>query len=224
MTTNREFADRIKTSLRLVGKDRFISRRFILNIAREKAKLLITQKLLDKTLYREEGIYTEIPCIKMKCIDVFECDIVEFRSCNKLMRSEKKLPEVLYTRYGSSVRAVFNIDNSEIIKETTPTKYIRDKARLGYTNEPKFYIKGGYLYITDSEVERVNLYLLTLDTFKARQCGCDGVDKCDTPLNYPFIVPDKLEAIVAQETLNEILNGYARIIPDERPDKNQKSV
>lgn len=206
------------------SKDRFVSRRFILAIAKEKMNFLLAQKLRDNTLYREENLYTEIDCVELEKIDKFKCDIVEFRSCNSVMRSVKKLPELIFSRYGDSIRMVTNIDSSIQIDRTTPTDYIKNKQRQGYRPKPAYYTKNGYLYIVDSEIERLTVRLLTLDTQAAALMNCKKCDECKSILDYEFIGSDKLELIVAQQTLQELLGSYMQIPKDESPDMNEKSI
>lgn len=226
METNIQFADRVLTTLRLTSKDRFISRRFILKVGREKTKFLLSQKLRDRSLYREENIYTDIPCVEMEKIDVISCPIVEFRTCKKLMRSKKRLPDLIYSRYGDSIRMVSNIDYSIIINRTNPVDYIRNKKRAGYREKPLYYVRDGYLYITDSNIETVSVQVLTLDkkTASEVECGCGDHSECDTPLDYEFIGSDKLREVAYQETLKELVGTYMQIMPDENPNLNQKSI
>lgn len=224
MNTHRDFADRIINSLKMNSKDRFVSRRFILAIAKEKMNFLLAQKLRDNTLYREENLYTEIDCVEMEKIDKFKCDIVEFKSCNSVMKSVKRLPELIFSRYGDSIRIVTNIDNSLQIDRTTPTDYIRSKQRQGYRPKPMYYTKDGYLYVVDSEIERLNVRLLTLDTQGAAEANCKKCDECKSVLDYEFIGSDKLEMIVVQQTLQELMGSYMQIAKDENPDMNSKSI
>lgn len=219
-----EFVDSILNNLRLNSKDRFVSRRHVLSIAKEKMRLLISQKLMERSLYRDSGIVKDISCFEMQEIDVVKCDIVEFRTCNKVMKSRKKLPEVIYSRYGDSIRMVTNLDTSLQITRTSPTDYLRDKVRDGYKPTPKYYVRDGYLYIVDSEVEVVNVQIITLDTKGIETASCEGVDPCKPVIEYEFVGTDKLTEIVRGETLKELMGTYMQIHPDERPDNNQKSI
>lgn len=224
METNLQFADRVINTLRLNYKDRFVSRRFILKLGKEKTKFLLSQKLRDRTLYREENLFTDISCVEMKEIDVFKCPIVEFRTCRKIMRSKKKLPELIFSRYGDSIRLVSNIDYSIQIGRTNPVDYIRNKNRKGYREKPFYYTRDGYLYIVDSNIEVVNVQLLTLDKKGADEMSCGYKDECNSALDYEFVGSDKLREVVYQEVLKELAGTFLQILPDENPDLNQKSI
>lgn len=211
-------------TLRLNSKDRFVSRRHILSIAKEKMKFLIAQKLLDRTLYREENLITNIECYELEEVRAVECPIVEFRLCGKIMKGKKRLPELIYSRYGDSIRLMSNVDTSERIDRTNPTDYIRDRKREGYREVPRYYIKDGYPYIVDGTPEVLNLQLITLDTKAAAYASCEGCDECTSAMDYRFVGTDKLTEVVRQETLKELMGTYLQIQPDERPDGNEKTI
>jgi hypothetical protein len=224
MQTNRDFADRALSTLKMDSKDRFVSRRLILKIARDKMVFLLTQKLRDMSLYREENVYTDIPCIEMKEINKVSCPIVEFKTCSKLMRSKKKLPELMFSRFGDSIRMVSNIDNSIKIDRTNPLDYIRNKKRKGYREKPYYYTRDGYLYIVDSSVEVVNVQLITIDKKGAALASCEKCDECISVLDYEFIGSDKLKEVVYQETIKELMGVYLQIPADGNPDLNEQTT
>lgn len=225
MSTKKEIADRILTTLRQTNKDRFLSKRFVLNIAQEKMKFLLSQKLRDRSLYRESNIYTNINCVEFEEIDTVECDIIEFRMCKSIMKSKGKLPDIIYSRYGDSIRMVTNLDHTIKIGKTTPTDVIRNKHRKGYVEEPYYYIRDGYLYLINTHLKRGFVELLTLDTKAAEEleCGCNK-EECKPALEYEFVGSDKLMEAVIQQTLQELSNSYLQIRPDENPNNNENVI
>lgn len=223
--TNNQIVSRITNGLKTLNKDDRISRRYILNVAQNIATLLISQKLRDKSLFREDNLYITIDCFEMEKKDRFNCDIIEFRSCEKLMRSKEKLPCLIYSRYGSSIKEVTSIDYSTLFKPSTVSQFRRDKQREFQADSRKFYIRDGYLYLPDSEVEAVSLYLLTVDEYKARQVsGCSSEDPCKSAWDFEFICPDKLLNPVIQETIKEV-SFQKQIVEDTNPnlDENLKT-
>lgn len=217
--------DRVQTQLRQLSKDRWMSSRFILHILEEKMKFLLSQKMLDRTLYRESNLYTQINCFEFEKVDRIKCDIIEFRTCQKIMKSTEKLPELLYSRFGDSIRIVTNLDQTERLDKTTPTDYVRSRNRKFNYNPPMFYERGGYLYLLNTEMEAAFIELLTLDTETAENldCGCEK-QPCKSALEYPFIGSDKLKEIVVQQTIQELAQTYLQIQQDEKPDNNENTI
>lgn len=185
----------------------------------------LSQKLRDRTLYRESNLFSSIDCYELEPIDTVSCDIIEFKTCDKIMKGKEKLPELIFSRYGSSVRYVSTLDQSDRIYPITPTDFIRNKNRR-FNHKPKgFYIRDGYPYFVNTEIEAVFLEILTLDTKKAKELNSHSdFNACDSSLSYDFIGSDKLQEIVIQETIKEIMQTYMQIQPDENPDNNENSI
>ena len=199
--TNSEIVSRIANTLNTLTKDARRSKRYLLNVARSKASFLIAQKLGEKSLIKEDNIYTTINCFEMEKIDVVKCDIIEFRRCKSIMKSKHKLPRLIDSKYGASLKEVTALDDETEFKFTTPAQYRRDKNR-GESDYKYYYIKDGYLYLLDVTVPRVNLYVLTLDEESVE--SCDKCNDCKSLWDYELNIPDKLLEAVTQETLKTI--------------------
>lgn len=221
MVTNRQITSEIINDLRLLDIDRHISRRFVLHKLKKTASTLISQKLLDRTLVYEYNIYSDIKCLPLVKVDVVKCDIVEFRTCNKVMKSKYSLPDVIYSRLGSSVKEVTNIDSSLEFKEITLDQYRRDQKRKFKGSTYVFYINtDGHLYIpikdSDIEIERVDLKLITVSPEKIPLIAGCNEDKCVDGWDFPFIVPDKLYKAVYKDTLAELSSIYRQLPNNEK--------
>jgi len=220
---NRELVSRIETGLNALNKDSYIPRRYILQVATSKAVILMSQKFNDRSLFRESNLYTTLDCFELEKIDKFTCDIVEFRSCSTVMKSKKQLPKLVYSRFGSSLKEVSNIDFSTYFKPTTLFKYRKDKSRQEFKNDYFFYIKDGFLYLPDTEVSRVSLSLYYPNQYEIfKTSGCK--ETCLNPWESEFICSTKIEDVVIQETVKE-LSFKLQIPIDENPnmDSNLKS-
>lgn len=216
---NLEIISRISSTLKTNSKDGRLSRRLILSIAESKAKFLISQKLNDKSLHREQNLYQTVSCIELIDDDIIKCPIVEFRSCRNLKRSKNKLPELIHSRYGHSLKEVTSLDDGITFTNTTPTQYRLNKSRSLQMKGNYFYIKDNYLYLPDSEVLSVTLNVLTQDLYELNTIsGCqDG--ECKSAWEYEFICPDKLIEVVIQETVKE-LSVTKQIQEDGNPNMN----
>lgn len=201
MATYGDIVSRISNSLNSVSKDNRIPKRYILKVVKDIATFLIAQKLGDRSLYKESNPYTTISCFELKPIDVIKCDIIEFRRCKSIMKSKHKLPRLIDSKYGASLKEVTALDDETEFKFTTPSQYRRDKNR-GESDYKYYYIKDGYLYLLDTSVSRVNLYPLTLDVENIK--SCDECDECKSLWDYELNIPDKLLEAVTQETLKTI--------------------
>jgi len=214
---NLEITSRVINTLKALSKDMRLSRRYVLKTLQNKASFLISQKLNDKSLYRESNLFTTLDCFELKKQDVYKCSILEFRSCKKLMKSKKKLPDLIFSKYGSSILEITSIDGEHIFKPITTSQYrINKKRKTDELKQDFYYIKDGYLYLPDSDVEIVSIVLLTLDLYEKEQCSECSDDKCKSVWEHEFIIPDKLSEVVISETLKE-LSLNRQIQEDQNP-------
>lgn len=214
---------RILNGLKALSKDDRTSKRYALSVARQKAEFYIAAKLNDRSLYREDNLYKSLDCFELKRIDTIKCDVIEFRTCNNIMKSVKKLPPLVYSKYGNTLKEVTNLDGSIDFRATTPSEFRRDKNRQGKDPFIRFYVKDGYLYLLDTIVKSVNLYLLTLETEKIAELSECSTDDCLSLWEHDFICPSKLIENVVTEAIKEIA-GSKQMPADTNPnmDSNQK--
>ena len=144
MATYGDIVSRISNSLNSVSKDNRIPKRYILKVVKDISTFLIAQKLGDRSLYKESNPYITISCFELEPIEVVKCDIIEFRRCKSIMKSKHKLPRLIDSKYGASLKEVTALDDETEFKFTTPAQYRRDKNR-GESDYKYYYIKDGYL-------------------------------------------------------------------------------
>lgn len=219
--TNAEIVSRVRNGLNSISKDDRISRRYILHVAKQKATFLISQKLNDRSLFREDNLYKTVDCFEMESVDVIKCEILEFRRCKSIMKSKCKLPKLIYSRYGGSLKEVITADGEKEFKPITPSQYRRDKNRVEGSDYIYYYVKDGYLYLLDTEIELVSLYLISmeLDSLEEGCCCNDNLEECKSLWDYEFNVPDKLEEAVVGEAIKEV--AMSKQMPrDENPNSN----
>jgi hypothetical protein len=217
--TNSEFTSRVLNGLNSLSKDDRISRRYILHVGKQKSTFYISQKLNDRSLFREDNLYTTLDCFELERIESVKCDIIEFRKCNSIMKSKKKLPKLIYSRYGNTLKEVTTVDDVKEFKPTTPSQYRRDKARVSGTDYINYYVKDGYLYLLDTEIQIVNLYLLTVDLDQIDDASACSEPGCKSLWEYDFVVPDKLEELIIAETVKEV-SMKKQVALDENPNLN----
>ena len=201
---NREFVSRVLNGLKSLSKDSMISRRFILKVGQEKSKFLISQKASENSIYRESNLISTLDCFELSKVDIIKCPIIEFRTCKQLMRSKKKLPELIYSKYGASIKEVTSLDGEYLLKYITPYQYRLNKQRKTDSKESYFYIKDRYLYLPDSEIQMVQVALITLDLYDLNELSECSDGNCKSAWDYEFICSDKLMEAVISETIKEV--------------------
>lgn len=223
-----EIVSRIQNHLNTLNKDMFIPRRFILSVVKSKGEFLMAQRFNEKSIFRETNLYEWLNCIKMTEVDTVKCGKIEFQTCDTAMKSKKKLPKLLWSRYGSSLIMVTNIDNSKQYEVITQTSYLNYKKMKGFDKfKGKYAIlyPDGHLWIPDSTVKIINALVYTLDETASDICECDDTsDNCQSYWDKEFNIPDKIREVAIQEALKDI-TVRLQIPKDENPqgDSNLKS-
>lgn len=222
-----EITSRIQNTLNALDKDTYIPRRFILSVFKSKVEFLMAQKFHDKSLFRETNLYKWINCISMEEIDSVSCGKIELQTCDIIMRSEKKLPKLMWTRYGSTLIMVTNIDGSKEYKVISHSYYQTIKKTKNFD---KF--KGSFailypdnkLVIPDTHVKKVNVLIFSLDETCNDLSDCEEGSGCGSYWEKEIEISDKIGEIAIQETLKEV-SMRLQIPKDENPnnDSNIKS-
>lgn len=228
MVTNGEFVSRIVNGLKALNKDSHISARYIINIGRVKARFLMSQKLDELSLFKEDGIITNVNCFRLKRIKSKDCGIVEFNLCDNIMKSCEKVPEGLFGKIGPSILSVLSVDGSVDYRYITPRRYsyIKKRKYRKSSGNGYYYIKDGYLYLPDSKNELVDLEIIALDKDEADSVSeCTQCDTCKSKLDSEFVCPDRFLELVVKDTIQEVGTFYRTSVEDENPnlDVNQKS-
>lgn len=227
MATYGEIVSRINNNFNSLTKDVRVPKRYILSVVKETGSFILSQRMRDKSLYRETNLFKWIKCLELKKQDIVRCPIIEFKKCNSIMKSKKKLPKIIGSKYGYAVLVVTTIDGETKFSPVTLPSYINLKNRK---NSDKFlgknyYIDNGYLYLPDSEIETVDILLLSLDEDLDECSECSDSDPCESVWDKELSIPDKLLTLVIQQTMQEISTRFG-IPKDENSnlDSNQKTA
>lgn len=221
MTYN-EVISRVQNTLNAINKDMYIPKRYVLAVLKSKAEFLVSQKFNDKSLFREMNIFSWVNCVEMKEMDTYMCGLVELEDCGTVMVTKVKLPELIWSRYGSSILMVTNITNSKKYQLISPLEFMNIKNR---SNFEKFKGKYAIIYpdnriiIPDSTVKKINVLLYTLDESIINMGYCEECDNCNNYYDAEFNLPNKIGEAVIQEAIKEI-SLRMQIPKDELPSGN----
>lgn len=213
--TNREAVSKIINTLKLNNKDEHISRRYVLKLLRDTASVLISQKLLDRTIFSENNLYTLIPCFEFDKIDVKKCPLIEFRMCETLMKSKKPLPKLVFSRLGASIKEIVSLDGNYKFIFVDKSQYQRNKKRkIQLKSDTYIYLDSDmYLYIPDQEIFSVDLTVLTIAPEDVDECSACADNKCKSKWEAEFICPQKNLDAVFSQTIQAL--GINRQIRDD---------
>jgi hypothetical protein len=227
--TNGEFCSEVRNHLRLLNKDDRLSARYILSTAYTFVDYIINARPLS-TIMRDLSVFKTAECVPMERVDYVtcHCPCVEFRTCDKLMKSKKKVPKMFVNSLGFIIESVSNIDVSEIyLPLRNPSDYTKSKKRQFGNKFKYYYIHDDYLYLLNTTAEIVTMNAMFVDEQEV-DCfsDCQECDDCRSKLELKFICPKEHLSTVRDQVLQTIGGINKSIVEDENPnlDGNSKTI
>lgn len=182
-----------------------------------------------RRIYKSADSWYRINCVEMETVNASICPEIAVLVKEFVAKSKKKLPATYTSAAGDMIRditSIFPYGKQYIL--VTPGEYSKIRKRefkdptIGYA-----FIIDDYLYIPDSEIEKVAVTGMWLNPMEAvtyadtEFCGCKEV-KCKAFLDYDCYMPEYLIKIVHDSVLADILNSNKRVPKDENPNMNER--
>lgn len=216
MNTARHLVSLVRADIDRFGPDRHISDRHILATLLDIINKYNSQQITQRQISGVDQVFTLIECLEMEEVPLNSCCDIE--SDCMIAKSKKKLPLLVDSRYGLSIRSVksgdgkvkFNILN-------TPERYANTLALNPKQRKPYFFMKDGYLYITDPDVEIVKMSAMFQDLvdpsdFECGDCKPKGCKK--NPLDLEIKYLPKLKSDIVSAAFQKLITKQS--IPSER--------
>lgn len=227
LESNKIFVSRVVGQLKALSKDGRISRRLVLSVGKDKARMLMSQKLDEMTLFKEDGIISHIGCFPMNEISTKECDIFEFNLCETVMKSKFKIPYTIFGKNGAGIISVTNVDRTVRYDYITPQRYDDLLKRKDRRKSSHFYtIQNEHIYLPDSTNELIEISMIALNKWELPiVSSCSNQDECQSYWEYDFVCPNRLYESVITNTVQELAGTWASIVGDTNPnmDPNLKT-
>lgn len=174
-----------------------------------------------KRVWKASDIWYKIKCLDMKTINAADCPEVFPLVKEFVAKSILKIPATYTSAAGDMVRdltSVFPYGKQYTV--VTPKEY--DKIRKREFKDPKLgyaFIIDNYLYIPDSEVEKVSITGAWTNPREAALLN--GEDPCKPFLDYQFYCPEYLIKVVHDMVLQDLAGVNLKVIKDENPNLNE---
>lgn len=214
MSTGRQLVSEVRSLNKLLSGDTNITDRVIYGILRKAGTLLIKRETNLRRLWNSPNIFTPIECLEMVQVPLSEC--CEYKNPCMVARSKIKIPQISEGIFGLLVQSVFSPGRKKF--DYASLDRFVNILSLGVNTKKYFWIYNDYLYISDSNIEFVDVLAYFDDDFNPADystCKRNAEDlSCVNPLDREFPIPSYLEKQLidlANETLNKT---YFRTIPD----------
>lgn len=217
-TTLRDVVSRVRSMNKMLSSDNDITDRAVAKELKSSALDLIKRETNLRRLWQSPNLFTAVHCIEMEKVSLAEC--CDYKSPCSIRKSVKKIPRIAEGIFGVLVQGVFNVDNSESFKFTTPSRYANIlKLKLPGKNA-YWWIQNEHLYISDENVEKVNLFAYFEDDINEadlNSCMTDA-QPCLNPLDAEFKCPGYLTDAVVKIVHKILMDTYFRHLVDNTSD------
>lgn len=225
METIERIAERVQSaySKGVKSDDTRLSTRHIYNVISSVRKRLLVNKA-NKSHSLDQSTYATIPFIKMIPVSSVECDTFSHLGCT-IYRSEKKLPNILESKFGFLIEWVMPLD-----KKYTIDRVNRDGERYSqfakFTAKRKRYvIESDYLYIINIQSPKaLTLRAVFSDSVQYHlyiKNTCGKKDCLPLPKKSFFIDSSEEDTLIKMAS-QELIEIFYRMIED-KTNNNQDS-
>lgn len=218
--TIRQIISQIQTDLKSTMDTRIAPKaiwvKYVFNLSN-----ILKQVNETKRVWKSSDIWFRINCLDMEVVSAANCLEIAPLVKEFVSKSKKKIPSTYTSSVGDMVRDITSIlpyGKQYIL--VTPKEY--DKIRKREFKDPRIgyaFIIDNYLYIPDSEVEKVSV---TGAFVNPREAGLlNGEDPCKPFLDYQFYAPEYLLKLVHDSVLQDLANVNQKIVKDEDPNMSE---
>lgn len=217
MTTIRESISRIRNVFKLVTEDAFLTDRFIYSLLLKHSKALMKRDDVVKSIMQVDTLFETLPYVELVEVDRIEAGCAGIKSGCQIMRTEKKLPELMTDSDGPIFRTIASIDGQDIMQQCRSAVYVSMSKSTSFKyNQTKYYwYKNGYLYFPNIDWDAVSIEGMFEDTIEGF-CNIDDKN-CQKAQDRTFTAPDYLFTEIEQLTQQELMT-LGKIPPDTGDD------
>lgn len=202
MRTNSEIISIVRNSNKFLSKDNKLSDRYVVALAMNVVKRIIKQSNNLPKLYKSNEIFQAYLCKDFDKVDMSEC--CNIKTGTYVAKSRQPIPEIESGLYGYLIQRITPVDGSRDFNITTARDY-NNIINLKYAgNNIYCWIQNGYLYISNPEIEKANIYAYFSDYTPSTEDGCPST--YDRIFLCPEWLLDEVMEVLSKELQN--LHNY----------------
>jgi len=212
-----DVVSRIRSQMKAVKQDSFMTDRMIYTFVLKNAKFLMKREDSKNKLMAFSAVIQIMDYVELIEVDRVEACCTGLSSDCTIKRTKEKLPVFLQGYFGPLIRTIASLDGSEELQPVLPTTYVNlIKSKNFRFNKTKYYwFIDDYLYFPNLEWDAIRIEGIFEDDISAWTCE---KDECVVRQNQTFNVPDYLLSELENQVFKD-LAGMIQIPPDPPNDK-----
>lgn len=212
-----EVLSRIRTQVKAVKQDPFLTDRVIYSFVLKHAKWLMKREDSKNKLLGFSGAVQTLDFVELEEVDKVNACCTGLKSNCTIKRTKDKMPIFMQGYYGPLIRTISSLDGSEELNATTPATYLAlSKSKNFKYNTTKYYwYIDDRIYFPNLDWEAVRIEGIFEDDISSFTCDNDScVERSNQSFNIPDYLLGELETKVFQD-----LAGMMQVPMDQANDK-----
>lgn len=228
-----EFISTVNNTLNALSVDAKIPNRYIFNVGRQVVADFLKKESESRRITTASEGWSEIDCVKMIEVPLMECGGIDVNLCERMMRSEYKLPDTFTGYNGNIIKHVASVNFGQIYEPLRGIRLWNDvqKREVKKKNQKYYVFINQHLYIPIPKGEEESPEQIRIEAYfknkweveEYKTIGCKSCKKCISVLDSEFVSPEFLLNAVIKETVNIILTKY-KLQHDNRQDLNNFNI
>lgn len=220
-TTIGDVISRIRTQIKAVRQDAFLTDRAIYAFVLKHAKWIMKREDGKNRLLGFSGIVQTMDFVELIEVDKVEACCTGIKSDCKIKRTKDKMPIFMQGYHGPLIRSTTSLDGSEELQLTNPSSYLAMTKMSSFKyNKTKYYwYLNDYLYFVDLDWDAVRIEAIFEEDISAYTCA---KDECMQKTDQPFNVPDYLFGEIESNVFKDLV-GMLQIPSDVITDKQSST-
>jgi hypothetical protein len=217
-TTIGDVLSRIRSQIKGVKQDAFITDRMLYSFVSKHAKWLMKREDSKNRLMSFSGVVQTMDLVELVEVDKVEACCTGIKSDCTIKRTKDKLPIFLQGYYGPLIRSVTSLDGSEELQPIIPSSYlnIANSKNSKYNKAKYFWYLNDYLYFPNLEWDAIRIEGIFEDDISRWTCE---EDSCKLRQDDSFNVPDYLYGELESQVIKDLSFMYQ--IPSDLPNDKQ---
>jgi len=204
MTTIGEAITRVRTVLKAVKEDAFLTDRNIYFVIIKYGKTLLKREDNQFRLMKISSLFTTLPYLELIDVDKVDAGCAGVYSGCYFKRTKDKIPQLFEGALGPLIRTASSIDGSIKLYRTEPATYVSmtRTSTYKYNKKPYFWFLDDYMYIPNVDWDAIKLEAIFESDISDFLCESDDLCKIRQDMVLPF--PEYLFSEIEQYAIKEL--------------------
>jgi hypothetical protein len=188
----------------------------------------LTSQKSNKNQRISQWSYQALSCVELIKAPIHECPCLPTGKCI-ILRSKYRLPKPILNLSSELIKSVTTIDGAIVFNQTSFDTFKYQKGNKYTGNKPSWYVRDGYLYITNNTILEVVSIIGLFESPEAvwefpsfckgyEDCGCESYLDKDFPIDGDLVEP------TIELAVQELVQIFSQMREDESNNSKDSTI